>query len=1055
MLNRAASKLDNEMPLSGSDWFIHEGNGLDYGDVMPQNDGWFKSKVPGNIQADLEQNHQLKPLWYGLGDPGLMDVCLKDWWYRKDFQVPKQFQGKRITLEFDGVDYSCEVWINDEKAGTHDGMFQRFEFDVTDFVRPGAANRIGVKIAGMPEELRPWLEGSDGGMSGQGTEYFFVYANDKIRQVLKGLKSPANCSYDWGTNIYTLGIWKDVRLRGSGPVRIDWVQIKAQISEDFESAAIDVRLELDSLSEMPVNAKFELSGHGASGTVAVEGKAETGKSTLIGSISIDNPSLWWPAGHGEQALYTLEAILSDSDGTLLDTAETRFGIRKIEWRQVEGAAEDFPNPYRLVINGRPVRTMGSNMTAVDLLFGRAEGRYRHYVEMAKEANMNALRLHGGQIIYPQSLYDAADELGIMLLAEFPMGNCAPESDPIFLQNLDETVGNIVKQLRNHPSIIEWSGGNEMSWHFDANAERSALEVEREAVAREDGTRLFRDTCPIAGGRHSPWDYNPDLTYQQFNADIMDNKGEIPMMRYGEFGCQSPANLEVWYRDIPPESQWPIDEEDPVLIRKNAVQAVFGKDFWLCTGTVERLFGKLDNIEMLIRCGQFLGAEGLRYMMDALRAKGRRLGGLTSWDYNEPWPNGAGSFMIDHEGRPLMVYHFVKQALAPVSLQLRHDGIEYSFYGDTFAELLLVSDAPAKISGLGWKWTARARNGEVYGSGSGTAEIGPLEVLELDKIRINPPQNLITGPALIELSLTDASREIIAERLHAFGARGVRAPLRGLLKDDVGSHAYGIPYVTTAICGGKVERTELSVENKRDYIIEESEYFELTLKNTGAMTALFIEAKPLLEYRTDLFIDNNFISIPPGETRQVTIRALPRDGELSLMETGWTVECWNADTLTVPPSDGVLLYMGRRDSTCRQYQGYSGASANAPEQEYHADGAAVDCGTVPYALQDEVSFLFDVESSSPARLRIHIADNGSSGADPSTTTTVTVDLNGHTETKSLQAGLGLQLADPNHLAYPETVSFDFPRGTLVGGQNQLRIGVNNGWFTWDALDMRTI
>ena len=397
------SNLDPGICLSGSDWFIREGTNLTYGDVMSQEDGWFAARVPGNIQADLEKNHQLKPLWYGLGDPSLMDTGLKDWWYRKDFNVPKHFEGKRLTLEFDGVDYSCEVWINGKKAGVHDGMFQQFPLDVTDFVRPDSMNRIGVKIAGMPEELRPWMEGADGAMSGVGTEYFFVKANDKIRQVLKGLKSPANCSYDWGTNIYTLGIWKDVRLRASGPARIEWVQVKTQISTDYESAVVDVSLELDSVAELPVKAKLVLNGHGASGTVVVDGKAKKGKNSLQGSITIENPRLWWPAGHGEQALYVVESSLTDTEGTLLDRCETRFGIREVRWEQVEGAPADFLNPYKLVLNGRAIRTMGSNMTAVDLLFGRADGRYRHYVEMAKECNMNTLRLHGGQIVYPQSL----------------------------------------------------------------------------------------------------------------------------------------------------------------------------------------------------------------------------------------------------------------------------------------------------------------------------------------------------------------------------------------------------------------------------------------------------------------------------------------------------------------------------------------------------------------------------------------------------------------------------------------------------------------------------
>ncbi|MBT3274190.1 MAG: hypothetical protein HN368_13615 [Spirochaetales bacterium] len=1037
---------NNAICLSGADWLIHEGVDTDYDEVMNHNDGWLNSQVPGNIQADLEQNLLLKPLWYGNGDSRLMDYCLKDWWYRKDFQVPDNFQGKRLTLIFDGVDYSCEIWVNGSLVDHHDGMFQRFDFDVTDFVNVGKVNRLGVKISGMPEELVPWIEGSDGAFSGVGTDYFFVHANDKIRETLKGLKSPANCSYDWGTNIYTLGIWKDVQLKASGPVRIEWVQVKTRLEEDFSAATAEVIVELDSEVDMEITAKFSLSGPEKSGSVAVNGALIPGKNTIRSSISVDNPRLWWPAGHGEQALYMLETMIAEDEGEPLDHAETRFGIRDVRWEQVEGAPEDFANPYRLVLNGRTIRTMGSNMTAVDLLFGRADGRYRHFVEMARECNMNTLRLHGGQIIYPQSMYDAADDLGIMLLVDFPMGNCAPEKDPVFLKNLDETISNIVKQLRNHPSVVEWSGGNEMSWCFDSTVEMAALEVERDATAREDGTRLFRDTCPIDGGRHSPWDYNPDLTYTQFNEDILDNMGENPMMRYGEFGCQTPANLEVWHRDIPLASRWPIDEDDPVLIRKNAVSAVFDRDFWLCKGTIERLFGELDDLEMLIRCGQFIGAEGVRYMMDALRAKGGRVGGFTSWDYNEPWPNGAGSFMIDYDGRPLMMYHFVKQALAPVSLQLRHEGIEYSFYGDTFADLLLVSDAPEKLMGLTWKWTARARNGEVFGSGTGKAEISPLDVMALAQIRVNPPQALISGPVIVELVLSNSTGQVISERFCVFGAKGVRAPLRGLVKDAAGHNGYGMPYVTTAICGGKVEPAELNIEEKRAFVRGECEFFEVILKNSGSMTAIFVEIKPTLEYRTDLFIDNNFAFIPPGESRIIAIRALVREG-LSLPETGWNVTCWNAEGLTIPPADSILLYMGRRDSTCRGYQGYFDGVAENPRKDISLEGNVIDCGNVPYALNGAANFIFESRTVLAASLRIHASDTDSSGKG-----TIVLDLNGHAFHKTLPAGLGVQLTTPEHLAYPRSQNFNIPEGVLVDGKNKLRIEVRGGWLTWDALDL---
>ena len=121
----------------------------------------------------------------------------------------------------------------------------------------------------------------------------------------------------------------------------------------------------------------------------------------------------------------------------------------------------------------------------------------------------------------------------------------------------------------------------------------------------------------------------------------------------------------------------------------------------------------------------------------------------------------------------------------------------------------------------------------------------------------------------------------------------------------------------------VRRTALAVRPRPVRAEGDKEVLELLVKNTGAMTALFCEPHPLLEYRTDLFIDNNHCFIPPGESRTITIRAAEtgREGGLSLAQTGWRLSCWNADDVVIEPSDDVLLAVGRRDQMCREFLGY--------------------------------------------------------------------------------------------------------------------------------------
>ena len=212
----------------------------------------------------------------------------------------------------------------------------------------------------------------------------------------------------------------------------------------------------------------------------------------------------------------------------------------MRWVHTEGAPADFISRYQLVINGRPVRTIGSNLIPPDLLFGRMGPRTLNLIRRAKAAGMNTLRLWGGGVILHDEAYDLADELGIMLVQELPLANNWPEVDAVSLANLETTMRNVVRQVRNHPSIIELDGGNEMPWN--STTKHPALQLLQKIVAEDDG-RLFRATCPDLGATHGPWFFDLQKDCQYFD--------NLATMRAGEFGAASPANLEVWHRDVPP------------------------------------------------------------------------------------------------------------------------------------------------------------------------------------------------------------------------------------------------------------------------------------------------------------------------------------------------------------------------------------------------------------------------------------------------------------------------------------------------------------------------
>ena len=230
--------------------------------------------------------------------------------------------------------------------------------------------------------------------------------------------------------------------------------------------------------------------------------------------------------------------------------------------------------------------------------------------------------------------------------------------------------------------------------------------------------------------------------------------------------------------------------------------------------------------------------------------------------------------------------------------------------------------------------------------------------------------------------------------------------------------------------------------------------DLVVRNTGPMTALFCEVHPLIEYRTDLFVRNNHVSIPPGEARTLTIRSAAHPaGGLSLAQTGWRIHAWNADERVIEPASSVLLALGRRDAMCREFAGYSDAGKDAKAGPDFITGSRPDPSQVPCCLnaKNPVRFQFTLSEGQvkrPARLRIHTADQAEKAP-----ARVAVTINGRRMEASLPLGLGIQQTDPSHLAFPATVEFQIPARDLRLGMNTLEVRIEgDGWFSWDALDL---
>ena len=121
---------------------------------------WYKATVPGTVLTTLVDNGVYPEPLYGENnrpDKIPESLCHTEWWYRTTFPVPADYAGKQVWLNFDGINYMAEVWVNGKSVGTINGAFVRGTFNITSLVSPGKDSAVAVRVypqfhPGVPAE---------------------------------------------------------------------------------------------------------------------------------------------------------------------------------------------------------------------------------------------------------------------------------------------------------------------------------------------------------------------------------------------------------------------------------------------------------------------------------------------------------------------------------------------------------------------------------------------------------------------------------------------------------------------------------------------------------------------------------------------------------------------------------------------------------------------------------------------------------------------------------------------------------------------------------------
>lgn len=679
----------------------------------------FPATVPGDIINELHANGMIDDPYLDMNSRKCQWVNEFDWLYRRRIEGPCPPFERRF-LRFNGVDYEAWFRLNGAVIGSHEGMFGRAVFEVTSNL--ARDNEIEVLIVGRQNTFREKIPFMNP-----------IWRAAKAR--MQTVKAQYSYGWDFAPALKGGGIWDDVYLHSTGPAAIEDIRIRP----DAWNGTVQVELTISSRAAGQGEIEWRVEpvnheGPSFSGVEPVECPA--GFKKLDIQFAAPGVKSWEPWDMGEQNLYRFTVEVR-YEGEPSDALSDTFGFRTVGFESNPRAPAS-SSPWTLVINGRRLFLRGVNWIPMDSLLGRLdEARYRKLLTMARDMGANFIRIWGGGLREKKVFYDICDELGLLVWQEFPFACAFFESYPKsakFLKMAARESAEIVKQLRNHPSLFIWCGGNEL--HFRNNA--ALLDAVRKQVETLDGTRRFHPISPSRGDSHNwtVWHGKGNLD------DYLDD--DAPLV--SEFGLQAAPSKTTIMKMMSEKYIWPPNEK--VWAHHNTESEKLLK--------YAECIPYDSTIESFIDASQRVQAHILKTAVERWRRMKFAKAGFAVWQLNDPWPNVSWS-VIDYFGEPKLAYHALKMSMAPLMVALFYKTGEWR-YGEKFIyDIAVINDFHRPFHDL----TARVFLGEDE-IDSARFEVRPnsIAAAERREYRLKSPP-----PYLFRVSLSDSQGVELARNEH--------------------------------------------------------------------------------------------------------------------------------------------------------------------------------------------------------------------------------------------------------------------------------------------------
>jgi hypothetical protein len=749
---------DGHIQLSGGNWRVQRSSQVRAAGETLSKPGfpdadWLVATVPGTVLASYCNAGAVPDPNFGDNQLMISDSFFhSDFWYRNEFTVPPISAGQHLWLNFNGINWKADIFINGSKVGHVDGAFLRGRFDVTKLVRPAKINALAVRVKktghpGIVKEKTYETPDTNGGVLGADNPTF-----------------QASIGWDWIPTIRgrEIGIWNDVTLELTGAVTLENPFVDTILPlPNTNSADLAIAVRLTNHDSRQANGI--LRGHFGSVKfdvpVSLDGHA--GRTISLSPAThpefrLQNPKLWWPAGYGEPDLYEVQLSFV-TDGSTSDKKTLRTGIRQFSYSEEGGS-------LRIWINGRRFIPRGGSWGFSESMLRYRTREYDAAVRYHRDMNFTMIRNWVGQV-GEDEFYEACDRYGIVVWQDFWLANPWDGPDPddaeMFLRNARDTI----LRIRNHPSIGLYCGRNEgyPPPSIDAGI-RQAL------VTLHPGIHYIPSSADDVVSGHGPYRaQSPKLYFQQRATPKL----------HSEMGMPNIVTMDSLRAMMPASAFWPQGNlwglHDFCLTGAQGGQAYLDQ--------IQKNYGNASSAEDWVALAQFMDYDGYRAMFEA---QSRNRMGLLIWMSHPAWPSFVWQ-AYDYYLEPNAAYFACKKACEPLHIQWNPltDGVEIVNYSSGNQKELTACAEVLDLSGA-VRWQR-------------TAALDSADDSTATPIRIEFPEGL-TAVHFVRLKLMRGS-QLISENLYWHGLeegnyRALREMSKAVIEFSVRTERQGDRWMLT-------------------------------------------------------------------------------------------------------------------------------------------------------------------------------------------------------------------------------------------------------------------